>query len=159
VTRPGPTPAKTTAAQTAAALSTAVSRLRSRLRLEGGVLELDLTITQLATLQRVIDDGPLSGAALAAAEHVRPQSMWEIIGVLVKEGLITRGPDPADGRKILVTATDRGRDLVARVYLSREAWLTRAVSAALDKREQRVLAEAVSLLNRLADHPSDVDTK
>jgi hypothetical protein len=47
--------------------------LRSRLRLEGGTFETGLH-TQLSTLQRVIDNGPMTGAALVAAEYIRPQS-------------------------------------------------------------------------------------
>lgn len=139
-------------ARTALALSTAVGRLRSRLRLEGGTFETGLTITQLSTLQRVIDNGAMTGSALATAEHVRPQSMWEIVAALAKQNLVERQPDPTDGRKLLVVATDRGRELVARVYASREAWLTKAVAAVTDKREHRVLREAAALLDRLAEY-------
>src|SRR5258708_12864583 len=88
------TPPELDPAHTAVALSTALSRLRSRLRLEGGTFETGLTITQLSTLQRVIDNGPVAGAALAQAEHIRPQSMWEVIAVLGKEGPVARRPDP-----------------------------------------------------------------
>jgi DNA-binding MarR family transcriptional regulator len=145
-------------ARTAVALSTALSRLRSRLRIEGGTFETGLTITQLSTLQRVIDNGPMAGAALASAEHIRPQSMWEIITLLAKEGLVERHPDPADGRKVLVTATREGGKLVEDVLASREAWLTRALTVLVDEREHRVLDEAVELLNRLVAYESNDKT-
>lgn len=145
-------------ARTAVALSTALSRLRSRLRLEGGTFETGLTITQLSALQRVIDSGPLSGAALAQAEHIRPQSMWEIITLLADEGLVERRPDPSDGRKLLVTATREGVQLVDQILASREAWLTRALTALMDEREHLVLDEAVGLLNRLVGYEPDGKT-
>jgi DNA-binding MarR family transcriptional regulator len=144
--------AKPDPARTAVALSAALSRLRSRLRLEGGTFETGLTITQLSTLQRVIDNGPMTGAALAAAEHIRPQSMWEIIGLLDQAGLVERRPDPSDRRKVLVAATRGGEELIEKVLTSREAWLTRAVTELLDEREHRVLDEAVGLLNRLVEY-------
>lgn len=151
-----PTPSEVDPARTAVALSTALSRLRSRLRLAGGTFETGLTITQLSALQRVIDNGPMAGAALASAEHIRPQSMWEIITLLVEEGLLERRPDPSDGRKVLVTATRKGEELVDKVLTSREAWLTRALTDLIDEREHRVLDEAVELLNRLVEYePND----
>jgi len=151
-----PTPPEPDPARTAVALSTALSRLRSRLRLEGGTFETGLTITQLSTLQRVIDNGPMAGAALASAEHIRPQSMWEIITLLAKEGLVERRPDPSDGRKVLVTATRQGEELIGKVLTSREAWLTRALTGLIDEREHRLLDEAVELLDRLAAYePGD----
>jgi DNA-binding MarR family transcriptional regulator len=146
------TPPELDPGRTAVALSTALSRLRSRLRLEGGTFETGLTITQLSALQRVIDNGPVAGAALAQAEHIRPQSMWEIIAVLSKEGLVERRRDPSDGRKLLVAATRKGEQLIDQVLTSREAWLTRALSGLIDEREHRMLDEAVGLLNRLAEY-------
>ncbi|GHH86042.1 hypothetical protein GCM10018793_56440 [Streptomyces sulfonofaciens] len=143
--------------RTAVALSTALARLRSRLRQEGGTFETGMTITQLSALQRLIDHGPMSGAALAASEHLRPQSMWEVVAALGKEGLVSRGPDPTDGRKLLVAATDRGRAVVERVLTSREAWLTRAVEAVTDEREHRVLLEAAVLMKRLAEYAPEPD--
>jgi DNA-binding MarR family transcriptional regulator len=132
-----------------------LSRLRSRLRLEGGTFETGLTITQLSALERVIDNGPMAGAALAQAEHMRPQSMWEIIAVLAKEGVVERRPDPSDGRKVLVAATRKGEQLVDQILSSKEAWLTRALTDLIDEREHRMLDEAVGLLNRLAEHGPD----
>lgn len=152
------TPLELDPVRTAIALSTALSRLRSRLRLEGGTFETGLTITQLSTLQRVIDNGPEAGAALAQAEYIRPQSMWEIIAVLVKEGLVERRPDPSDGRKVLVAATRKGEQLVGQILTSREAWLTRALTDLIDEREHRVLDEAVGLLNRLVEYEPGTKT-
>jgi DNA-binding MarR family transcriptional regulator len=144
--------------RTAVALSTTLSRLRSRLRVQGGTFETGLTITQLSTLQRVIDNGPAAGAALAQAEHIRPQSMWEVIAVLVEEGLVERRPDPSDGRKVLVAATCKGEQMVDQILASREAWLTRALTDLLDEREHRVLDEAIGLLNRLVEYEPDTKT-
>jgi DNA-binding MarR family transcriptional regulator len=141
--------------RTAVALSTVLGRLRSRLRIEGGTFETGLTITQLSALQRLIDNGPVAGAALAQAEHIRPQSMWEAIAVLVKEGLVERRPDPSDRRKVLLAATRKGEQMVDQVLTSREAWLTRALTDLIDEREHRALDEAIGLLNRLVEYEPD----
>jgi DNA-binding MarR family transcriptional regulator len=72
--------------------------------------------------------------------------------------LVERRPDPSDGRKLLVTATRKGGELVDKVLTSREAWLTLALTDLIDEREHRVLDEAVGLLNRLVEYEPDDKT-
>ena len=43
----------------------------------------------------------MSVSDLAAAEHVRPQSMAQTVGDLEDEGLVSRRPDPDDRRRAL----------------------------------------------------------
>jgi DNA-binding MarR family transcriptional regulator len=78
--------------------------------------------------------------------------MWEIVAALAKQALVERRPDPSDRRKLLIVASERGKELVAGVLASREAWLTRAVAAVTDQREHQVLHEAAALLDRLAEY-------
>src|SRR6201986_3293638 len=100
-------------AEAAAELMKSVTRLRARLRAETAPAQMPATWSQLTTLARVIAEGPATTSALAQAEHVRRQSMAETIAALRADGLVTAEPDPADGRKTLITATERGRQLSA----------------------------------------------
>jgi DNA-binding MarR family transcriptional regulator len=77
--------------------------------------------------------------------------MAQIVGELEADGLISRRPDPADGRRALLELTDQGRQVLELERRERAGWLTRAIADGLSERERQVLAEAVPLLTRLAD--------
>jgi DNA-binding MarR family transcriptional regulator len=131
-------------------LGLAIKRLRARMRAEspssGG-----WTISQLAILSRIIERGPITASALAELEHVRPQSIAETVRALRADELVVATPDPADGRKVLLTATDAGRAALDEVRSARGAWLQHAVEAVIEPGERADLARAVELLNRLAE--------
>jgi DNA-binding MarR family transcriptional regulator len=144
--------------QVATELTMAMTRLRARLRLESSAPVRSWTWSQLSTLRRIIEHGPTTAAALAQIEHVRPQSIAETVAALKADGLVATAPDPADGRKSLLTATARGHDVAASVIAQREQWLTRALDAIATPAERQLLADAVTVLNKLADsHLSEPD--
>jgi DNA-binding MarR family transcriptional regulator len=136
---------------TAAELSKAMIRLRARLRLESAPDEMPWTWSQITTLGRVVDEGATTASALAQAEHVRRQSMAETLASLREHGLVVAEPDPHDGRKTLISATDEGRALVRTIPAAREAWLSGAVRSLLEPDEEQVLLEAARIMNRIAD--------
>jgi DNA-binding MarR family transcriptional regulator len=132
-------------------LPKAMARLRARLRAESTPAQMRWTWAQLAALARLSDDGPMTVTALAAAEHVRYQSMTETITALKRQGLLTSGPDPSDGRKTLISATARGRKLATSIPATREAWLGAAAEQHLSPAEQLTLIQAAQIMERLAD--------
>jgi DNA-binding MarR family transcriptional regulator len=129
----------------------AMTRLRARLRTEAPIGDLPVTWSHLTVLHRVIEEGPVTATELAQAEHVRRQSMAETLTGLRAGGLITDQRDPGDGRKVLISATQAGRDLVERSSATREAWLTKAIAATLGPEELRVLHQAAQIMDRLSD--------
>ena len=137
--------------QVATELTMAMTRLRARLRLESSAPVRSWTWSQLSTLRRIIEHGPTTAAALAQIEHVRPQSIAETVAALKANGLVTTAPDPADGRKSLLTATALGHQVADSVIAQREQWLTRALDAMATPAERQLLADAVTVLNKLAD--------
>jgi DNA-binding MarR family transcriptional regulator len=88
---------------------------------------------------------------LAVAERVRPQSMAQTVSELEADGLLTRRPDPDDGRRALVELTDRGRTALYADRRQRDDWLAQAIELDLSHSEQEVLRAAVELLGRLAE--------
>jgi DNA-binding MarR family transcriptional regulator len=142
------------AAEAAAELMKSMTRLRARLRSETAPTEMSATWSQLTTLARIIAEGPTTTSALAQAEHVRRQSMAETIAALRADGLVTAEPDPADGRKTLITATEKGQQLSATIPAAREAWLSSTIGTLLDPADQQVLLKAAAIIERIADsHP------
>jgi hypothetical protein len=67
------------------------------------------------------------------------------------QGLITSAPDPDDGRRTLISATEEGRTLLGTIPAAREEWLTVAISKALSPDEQQALRKAAAIMKQLAD--------
>jgi DNA-binding MarR family transcriptional regulator len=135
-----------TTADLAHDLRETVGRVLRRLRAEPGP-----PIGQLAVLSRLDRDGPASISDLAAADRMRPQSMAQTVRDLEDAGLVSRRPDPADGRRQLVELTDAGLETLLATRARREDWLTQALDRELDADQRDLLRRAVALLNRVAD--------
>ncbi|MFE5090381.1 MarR family winged helix-turn-helix transcriptional regulator [Streptomyces sp. NPDC056638] len=135
------------AEQLATQLTAVVSRLIRRLRTTSP--DSLLTPTQRSVLARLESEGPATTAALARAEYVRPQSMRLTLGALESQGLVERAPDPADGRKSVMSMTEAGLTTLAAVRAAKHNWLAEAIAAELDGAERRTVAEAADLLDRL----------
>jgi len=123
-----------------------LGRVVRRLRAEPGP-----SVGRLAVLGRLDRDGPASISALATCERMRPQSMAQTVHDLETAGLVSRRPDPADGRRAFIELTDAGLELLHTTRASRETWLTDALERELDADERALLHEALALLARVAD--------
>ncbi len=109
------------------------------------------SLAQGAVLGRLDREGARSTSDLAASERVRPQSMAHTVCELEADGLISRRPDPADGRRALLELTAQGREMLQADRSQREGWLIRAIAEGFSDEEQAALARAVPLLERLAE--------
>ncbi len=135
--------------QTSSDLRVAIGRLARRIKqlYEEG----EVTFSETSVLSRLSREGPTTPGALAAAEHVRPQAIVTTLNGLERRGLIERSPDPSDGRRVVVTMTELGKQV-----LTDKGWtVTQAFATALETRfspaEQSLLRAALPLLDRLAD--------
>jgi DNA-binding MarR family transcriptional regulator len=128
-------------------LRVVIGRLVRRLRAE----RRGMPLAQVTVLGRLDRGGPSAISALAAAEHVRPQSMAATVAALEQAGLVTRRPDADDRRRVVIDLSDAGREALAADRRRREGWLAEGIARDLTASERRVLAEAVAVLRRLAD--------
>lgn len=133
------------AAEVAAVMGGLVRRMRAASP-EGA-----LTPTQRSVLHRVDAEGPLTIAALARAELVRPQSMRVTVGALEERGVLVRTPHPTDGRQVVLALTEEGGATLDAVRRAKRDWLTEALATRLDPDERRTVGEAAALLKRLID--------
>jgi DNA-binding MarR family transcriptional regulator len=136
-------------AQLAYELRETVGHLVRRLRAEPGP-----PLQVLAVLSRLDRQGPAGVSDLAAAQGVRPQSMAQTVREMEAGGLVTRRPDPDDGRRAFVELTADGRKLVHASRAAREDWLADALDRELDEDERATLRAALTLVERLARHRS-----
>ncbi|WP_328450988.1 MULTISPECIES: MarR family winged helix-turn-helix transcriptional regulator [unclassified Amycolatopsis] len=111
-----------------------------------------LTPSQSAVLNRLHREGPATQGELAAAEHVRQQSMAATLGVLDELGYLARTPDPADRRRVVISLSDAGTDTVRGVFQHREEWLAQALVDELSPAELETVVRALPLLQRVAQH-------
>jgi len=123
-----------------------LGRVVRRLRVEPGP-----SVGRMAVLGRLDRDGPSSISDLAARENMRPQSMAQTIHDLEADGLVSRRPDPSDGRRAFIELTTAGLDLLQTTRARRETWLSDALERELDPSERTLLHEALTLLRRIAD--------
>jgi len=126
-----------------------ISRLKRRLHEESR--HDDYTPSQVAVLVRLRHDGPATVTELARAEGVRPQSMGATVAALEAGGLISGAPDPADGRRTILSLTSFALSEIATSRAAKEGWLFSAVRSTFTEAERERLGEAVVLLRRLAE--------
>jgi DNA-binding MarR family transcriptional regulator len=125
------------------------SRLKRRLRAEGGAAE--ITPSQASALRQLHQTQPTTVSELAAAEGVRPQSMGATIAALQAQGFIAGAPDPADGRRTILTLSPGALDQLAANRAAWEGWLFAAIQGNLSAQEKRDLARGFEVLSKLLD--------
>jgi DNA-binding MarR family transcriptional regulator len=127
-----------------ASIGLLLRRLR-QVRVEG-----ELTLPESAALTRLDRGGPSTASALARREQISPQSMGATLGALEARGLVERRPDPQDGRLVVLSVTDSGRQVLQDKRNARTERLAKALSAGFTPSELRQLEAAAPLLERLA---------
>lgn len=130
------------ASELRAVLGQLVRRLRTQHR---------FPLAQGTVLGRLDRQGAMGVSDLAAAERVRPQSMAQTVADLESAGMVTRRPDPCDGRRALVELTPHGLSTLQADRRDREGWLARVIAEDLDAAERATLHRSVELLRRIAD--------
>ena len=135
----------------AAALRDSIGLLRRRLRqvkAERG--EGDLTLPESAALVRLDRGGPATSSELARQEQISPQSMGVTLAGLEARGLVSRVPDPQDGRRAVISVTEGGRQLLRDRRNAYSLLLAQALADGFTRAELDVLKAAAPLLERLA---------
>ena len=133
---------------TAAALRVSVGMLLRRLRQVRP--DDELTLPESSALARLDRIGPATPGALAKVEQISPQSMGATLAALEARRLVERRPDPADGRRVVLSVTEAGLELLRNKRGARTEQLAKALSAGFTQDELRQLAVAAPLLERLA---------
>lgn len=109
-----------------------------------------LTLPESSALSTLDRHGPTTAANLAKLEQITPQSIGVTLGSLEEHGLIQKDRDPEDGRRVILSLTDRGHELLAHKRSVRTEQLARALEGFTAKEREHLLA-AVPLFERLAE--------
>ena len=138
------------AEEVAAALYLSVGLFKRRLRQVPA--EGELSLPESSALRRLERGGPATVTALAKAEQISVQSMGATLSTLEARGLIERHPDPADGRRSVMSVTEAGLAALSDKRNARIAQLARALAAEFTPAELGQLMAAVPLIERLAEN-------
>jgi DNA-binding MarR family transcriptional regulator len=134
----------------AAALFASVSLLVRRIRqvpTEGG-----LTMPERQALSRLDRGGPATSAELARHGQITAQAMGTTLSALRARGLVERRPDPEDGRRVILTVTDAGRQELSDKRNARTELLSRVLAGTFTPAELEQFAAVAPLLERLAQN-------
>ncbi len=88
---------------------------------------------------------PLSPTTIAERLLVTTASMTSLLDTLERRGFVTRSPDPDDRRKVLVTLTEHGRQVVDR-FLPQVVAVQTALMAGLTETQRHQLLESLATL-------------
>lgn len=128
-------------------LRIAILRLSRRLRTESTY---ELTESQHSVLSALVHLGPMTPGQLADHDHVQRPSMTRTVVALEERGYVRRETAAEDRRRVVVTATDSGHELVREIKRRRNAWLDKRL-ARLSAEERAVVGRAAVIMRRMVE--------
>lgn len=107
-----------------------------------------LNFSTLSVLHSLSRRGPMRLTDLLATEQIKQPALTNLVSKLETAGLVSRRPDPSDGRAALLSLTSEGEAVVRSRHADRVAKLARLIDR-LDDHDRAVLADAEEVLSRL----------
>src|SRR4051812_19157833 len=130
-----------------ASVGTLLRRVR-QVPLEGG-----LTMPERTALSHLERSGPTTSSALAREAQITAQAMGATLSSLRERRLVERRPDPDDGRRMLLSVTEAGRQALQDKRNARVELIARALTSDTFTAEELArLASVAPLLERLAQN-------
>ena len=116
----------------------------------------ELTLTQFGVLETLYHLGPLCQGEISAKLIKSTGNVTLVLDNLEKAGLIVRMRDVQDRRKVNLTLTPKGEDLIARVFPIQAEVITQELSV-LEPEEQRQLGQLCKKLGKGLEQPPSSD--
>ena len=105
----------------------------------------DLTMPQLRVLFVLFMDGPMRMSVLSSTLGIATATATGIVDRLVERGLITREGDPEDRRAVVCRLSEKGQQLLNRLWESGQA-RGRSLLETMDPAKLRLIAEAMTAI-------------
>jgi DNA-binding MarR family transcriptional regulator len=135
--------------EVASALQSSIGLFMRRLR--QSLAQGELTLPEMSALSRLERGGPATASDLARAEQITPQGMGVTLAALEESGLVARRQDPSDGRRVLLSVTDIGREAMRNSRSAKAEQLAKVLAGGFSGAEVETLREAAALIERLAE--------
>jgi MarR family 2-MHQ and catechol resistance regulon transcriptional repressor len=115
--------------------------------LRAGLREDGLTVGQLGVLEALLHLGPMIQSVLAEKLLTSPSNLTTLIDNLERDGMVRRERSTEDRRRIEVSLTAEGRELIEEVF-PRHARRIAGLMTALEPEEQEELGRLCRKLGR-----------
>jgi DNA-binding MarR family transcriptional regulator len=136
--------------QLATDLRTVTARLIKKLRKQS-VTGQQLSLTERSSLSLLHQHKELLPSELAAMEKITNQSMSQILGHLFELGYINRKGSETDKRKVIISLTPEGEEILLKVRAERDEWLLKAIDETCSTDDVEALKRAIAPLTKLVD--------
>jgi DNA-binding MarR family transcriptional regulator len=109
------------------------------------------SMTEIETVGHIARHQRIQPTELATLTRITPQSMSQILTAMEKNGIVKKAAAKDDKRRVFVSLTAAGRDLLEQTRYERDEWLKKSIDETLTKEETDILAKAIPILNKLAN--------
>jgi DNA-binding MarR family transcriptional regulator len=120
-------------------------------RLRHTSVEAELSLPGISALSHLERAGSATTSDLARAGQITPQAMGATLAVLEERGLVERRPDPCDGRRVVMSVTNAGREALTNKRNARTRQLAKALAGRFTQAEVETLRAAAPLIERLGE--------
>ena len=109
-------------------------------------------MTEIDTIRHLYHSTSLLPSELAALTRIKTQSMSQILNKIEKHGVIVRTPSETDKRKVCISLSPFGQEMVKKIKYDKDEWLQAAIEKTLTEEEKELLEKALPVLHKLIEN-------
>jgi len=110
------------------------------------------SMTEIDTIRHLYHSTSLLPSELAALTRIKTQSMSQILNKIEKHGVIMRTPSETDKRKVYISLSPFGLEMVKKIKYDKDEWLQAAIEKTLTAGEKELLEKALPVLHKLIEN-------
>ena len=110
------------------------------------------SMTEIDTIRHLYHSTSLLPSELAALTRIKTQSMSQILNKIEKHGVIVRTPSETDKRKVYISLSPFGLEMVKKIKYDKDEWLQTAIEKTLTAGEKELLEKALPVLHKLIEN-------
>jgi len=109
------------------------------------------SMTEIETIAHLGRLGSLLPTELAALTRVKTQSMSQILKEMEEHRIIKRTPSKEDGRKVYISLTALGKNMLEKAKYDKDEWLKTAIENTLTEKEKDLLIKVIPVLSKIIE--------
>lgn len=110
------------------------------------------SMTEIDTIRHLFRCTSLLPSELAALTRIKTQSMSQVLNKLEQQGIILRTPSNDDKRKVYISLSSFGRNMVEQTKYDRDEWLKSIIEKSLTSEDIELLTQALPVLHKLIEN-------